>query len=332
MSAFGLRLSASASRASRLASASARACRVQSRALHKRKELSYPIEGGLGTFLPPHTLKMIAEDYQQGLLERLNDQVRGTALENKSIVQTIVEAARDPNKVLEFNYASEALNNSFFLECVKPPPADATSHEHSFIGSYVHRRITHHWGSLAHFQSSFSAAVLGMFSSGWVWLVTDKNGILGIVPTFGTGTLLIRSGKPSDTFLEWQRIVGEAVVPFSERELLPPSSHSSGSPPPPTSPTSGLSHNTPPVNPHQPARSMSRYTGHASNLDPERSVDHEKIGEVLYPLLCVSVHEHAWVSAGYGVWGKEEYMKRFWTVVDWQKVNALFTKVAPPQQ
>ncbi|KAI0334885.1 manganese and iron superoxide dismutase [Cubamyces sp. BRFM 1775] len=336
MSAFGLRLSASASRATRLASVSARACRVQSRALHKRKELSYPVDGGLGTFLPPHTLKMIAEDYQQGLLDRLNDQVRGTALENKSIVQTVVEAARDPTKVLEFNYASEALNNSFFLECVKPPPEHATSHEHSLIGSYVHRRIGHHWGSLAHFQSSFSAAVLGMFSSGWVWLVTDKNGMLGIVPTFGTGTLLVRSGKPSETFLEWQRLAGEAVVPFSEHELLPPSSSSpsSGSPPPPppTSPASGLSHTAPPVNPHQPARSMSRYTGRSANLEgAEKSLDPERIGEVLYPLLCVSVHEHAWVGAGYGVWGKEEYMKRFWTVVDWHKVNSMYTKVAPPQ-
>ena len=40
----------------------------------------------------------------------------GTSLENKSIVQTIIDSARDPDKVLEFNFASEALNNSFFLE------------------------------------------------------------------------------------------------------------------------------------------------------------------------------------------------------------------------
>lgn len=50
---------------------------MQSRALHKRKELSYPIEEGLGTFLSPDALKIIAVDYQQGLLDRLNDQVRG---------------------------------------------------------------------------------------------------------------------------------------------------------------------------------------------------------------------------------------------------------------
>ena len=74
MSGLGLRLAASTSRTVRVASPS---CRIQSRALHQRKELSYPIEEGLGTFLPPAALKMIAVDYQQGLLDRLNDQVRG---------------------------------------------------------------------------------------------------------------------------------------------------------------------------------------------------------------------------------------------------------------
>ncbi|KAI0643686.1 Manganese/iron superoxide dismutase [Trametes meyenii] len=330
MSSISLRLAAGSSRAARIAAVRTQACRAQSRGLHRRKQLSYPIEEGLGAFLPPHSLKMIAEDYQQGLLDRLNDQIRGTSLENKSIVQTIVEAARDPSKVLEFNYASEALNNSFFLECVKPPRPDATSHEHELIGQ-LDRRIRYHYGSLAHFQSSFSAAVLGMQSSGWVWLVTDKLGRIGIVPTFGAGTLLVRSSKPSETFLEWQRIVGEPIVPFSEP---PPHTPSSGVPPPPSSPTSGLSHSAPPLNPHTPARSMSTLPkpDRIHDIKPEKNLNKTSnwntLGEVLFPLLCVSVHEHAWVSAGYGVWGKEEYMKRFWTVVDWQRVCQIFDKVA----
>ena len=72
----------------------------------------------------------------------------GTALQGKSVVQTVIEAARDPHKVLEFGYACEALNNSFFLEslvcswhtcriacpdprvpCQKPPTAPAKSNE-----------------------------------------------------------------------------------------------------------------------------------------------------------------------------------------------------------
>lgn len=31
----------------------------------------------MGDFLPPAALKVIAEDYQQGLLDRLNDQIKG---------------------------------------------------------------------------------------------------------------------------------------------------------------------------------------------------------------------------------------------------------------
>lgn len=132
MTSMSLRLAASTSRMARLAPT--RVARLRLRHIHQRKELPYPIEEGLGTFLPPHALKMVAQDYQHGLLERLNNEVRGeypprrlcgarvltshagTRLENKSVVQTIINAARDPNMVLEFNYACEALNNSFFLE------------------------------------------------------------------------------------------------------------------------------------------------------------------------------------------------------------------------
>ena len=85
MSSFALRAAASTSRAVRTASLSAHSCRVWSRALHKRKELRYPVEEGLGDFLPPQSLKMIAEDYQQGLLDRLNDHVRGASLPTRGL-------------------------------------------------------------------------------------------------------------------------------------------------------------------------------------------------------------------------------------------------------
>ena len=184
-----------------------------------------------------------------------------------------------------------------------------------------------------------------MFSSGWIWLVSDGTGQLGIVPTFGSGTLLIRSSQPSPTFLEWQRLVGDAVVSHAEFDQAPPplpsatpsSAHTHvDAPPHASSPVSGITHNAPPLDPHTPVRSMSTYHArpkgvyqHPDELQPlnHTKVDFKKIGETLYPLLCVSVHEHAWVGAGYGVWGKEEYMKRFWTVVDWEKVKTLYDRV-----
>lgn len=48
-------------------------------------------------------------------------------------------------------------------------------------------------------------------------------------------------------------------------------------------------------------------------------------GDDLTPLFCISVHEHAWMP-DYGVWGKEEYLKRFWTVLDWGKVSNLYER------
>ena len=39
--------------------------------------LPYNVEDGMGDFLPPAALKLIAEDYQQGLLDRLNEQIKG---------------------------------------------------------------------------------------------------------------------------------------------------------------------------------------------------------------------------------------------------------------
>lgn len=48
------------------------------------------------------------------------------------------------------------------------------------------------------------------------------------------------------------------------------------------------------------------------------------VGDDLSPLMCLSVHEHAWMSAGLGVWGKEEYLRRFWSVVDWRKVSDVY--------
>lgn len=49
--------------------------------------------------------------------------------------------------------------------------------------------------------------------------------------------------------------------------------------------------------------------------------DTTQLGQAVFPLFCISVHEHAWMSAGYGVWGKEKWLKDFWSVLDWEKVS-----------
>ena len=42
----------------------------------------------------------------------------------------------------------------------------------------------------------------------------------------------------------------------------------------------------------------------------------------------MSVHEHAWMAAGYGVWGMETYLERFWTCLDWAAVRDAYAHYA----
>lgn len=77
----GLRLVSSLSR-----SACARPCvrpRIK-RNYHQLEKLPYPTENGLGDFLPPEALKVVAIDYQAGLLQQLNEELRGMLLFPKS--------------------------------------------------------------------------------------------------------------------------------------------------------------------------------------------------------------------------------------------------------
>lgn len=39
-------------------------------------------------------------------------------MEGQSVVDTVISAASHERHALAFNYASQALNNSFFLECL----------------------------------------------------------------------------------------------------------------------------------------------------------------------------------------------------------------------
>jgi Fe-Mn family superoxide dismutase len=71
MQRLGLRLSSASTRAPSAVLSLGR------RGLHQPQQLLYPVEEGLGNFLPPDALKVQVE-WQDGLLERLNEQVACT--------------------------------------------------------------------------------------------------------------------------------------------------------------------------------------------------------------------------------------------------------------
>jgi len=209
-------------------------------------------------------------------------------------------------------------------------------------------------GSLQDLKTYVTAAATGMLSSsGFVWLVTDALGRLGVIATYGGGTLLANERRQTfspDSSTE----LGGVYVPAENPAPTPP-------PAQPTSPASGLA--PPPLHPSAPpsgARALSTtafalgpgprdgvsrpanvwsdppsyaaYTGAgAGNGVADGSSTLDSLGQTLYPLFCVSVHEHAWMAAGYGVWGKERYLERFWTCLDWAAVRDAYVMYVRPK-
>ncbi|KAH7916716.1 hypothetical protein BJ138DRAFT_1139000 [Hygrophoropsis aurantiaca] len=353
MSNLGFRLASSALPSARSSALSAWKSTKQSRGqwgmrrhLHSRKDLPYNVEEGLGNFMSPKTLKIVAEDYQQGLLDRLNAEVAGTAEESRSVAQTVIDTAMDPTKTLAFNYASLALNNSFFLGSLKSP--SPSSSDDDVDRSELGAKLRSQMGGVEHFKSTFSSSVTGLAGTGYVWLVTDRTGNLAVVPTFAAGTLLVRSRKGVLGDASRTRILGEDDARTSPPLSTDPSAASNG--PIPTSPTSGLSHGSPPLHPSSPARSM-----HISSVQKQMDLgfrtrslhdslsdnqglygqtstnDLKRLGDELVPLFCLSVHEHCWLL-DHGIWGQQKWLREFWSVLDWHQVIDRYNKFTLQEQ
>ncbi|OJA07681.1 hypothetical protein AZE42_01875 [Rhizopogon vesiculosus] len=332
MNSAGLRL-ASSSRASALSAWKSTKCPRQlwgaRRHQHTRTELPYKVEEGLGNFMSPRTLKMVSEEYQQGLLDRLSELFPDAADQRKSVTQLVIDTASSGKDALGFSYASHALNNSFFLNCLRPPVAEVDEDKiHSLV---ISPTIRSHFGGMSQFINNFSSAARGMSGSGYIWLITDSVGNLAIQPTFAAGTLLVRSRACTENPAGHHH---EVLHEGRPRENPQPTHLNSGLGSTPTSPTSGMSQGPAPLHPSAPVRTLHSsqrvhvHDGARSLFDQEhigKAFDPSgrglrQLGERIYPLFCVSIHEHCWLL-DHGVWGKEKYMKELWSVLNWKKIN-----------
>lgn len=169
-----------------------------------------------------------------------------------------------------------------------------------------------------------------MSSSGWVFLVMNAQNRLGVMSTFGPGTLLIRSRTPMVSNLSASQQVHQVEDTNSSnangtQSLKQPTSDTASST---SSGSLFWKQASDPVYDRQANlfRDSMMNTRSPRNFRGAPNERWEKIGERLYPLFSICIYEHAWMSADYGVWGLDEYIRRFWTVIDWSKVSTYFHK------
>jgi Fe-Mn family superoxide dismutase len=127
--------------------------------------------------LEPHidakTMEIHHTKHHGGYVEKLNGAIKGTDLEGKSIEEILANVSTLETVVR--NNAGGHWNHSFFWEIISPN--GGVTPEGELLES-----INKSFGSFEEFKKEFEESALGVFGSGWVWLIV-QNGDLKIVQT-----------------------------------------------------------------------------------------------------------------------------------------------------
>ncbi|OFV62361.1 superoxide dismutase [Mammaliicoccus sciuri] len=130
--------------------------------------------------LEPHidkeTMEIHHTKHHNTYVTKLNDAVKGTDLESKSIEDIVknLNSVPDDIRTAVQNNGGGHYNHSLFWEVLTPNASEPSGEVVDAISST--------FGSLDKFKEEFAAAAAGRFGSGWAWLVVD-NGELAIVST-----------------------------------------------------------------------------------------------------------------------------------------------------
>ena len=159
-------------------------------------ELPYPIDG-----LEPHmSAKLMDYHYNKHhrtYVDKLNGLVKDTDYQGLSLEEIMLKV--DEPKGIEmiiYNNAAQIWNHTFFWHCMSP----------SGGGKPVKLLplLEEEFGSFDAFIEEFTTTALGLFGSGWVWLVRSEDGKIQITKTSNAGNPLLAKQKPLLTLDVWE--------------------------------------------------------------------------------------------------------------------------------
>lgn len=138
------------------------------------------------------TLEFHYGKHHQAYVNNLNNLVPGTKFENADL-ETIVLESDGPI----FNNAAQVWNHTFYFNQFSPKPSAAPSGD-------LAKAIDAAFGSFEKFKEEFTKASVGLFGSGWAWLVKNADGSLEIVQEANAGNPLRKGKKPILTCDVWE--------------------------------------------------------------------------------------------------------------------------------
>ncbi len=146
--------------------------------------------------LEPHisqeTLEYHYGKHHKAYVDKLNGMIPGTEYEDCSLEDIVCKADGGI-----FNNAAQIWNHTFYWHCMTPNGGGAPNGEFA-------NAINNTFETFEDFKEAFSAACAGLFGSGWVWLVKDKQGKLEIVSSPNAGNPMTEGKTPIMTCDVWE--------------------------------------------------------------------------------------------------------------------------------
>jgi len=146
----------------------------------------------LEPFISKRTLEFHYGKHHQTYVSNLNNLISETKFENAEL-ETIIKEAEGPL----FNNAAQVWNHTFYFRSLK-------KNEKCAPQGILAEALQKSFGTYADFKDAFTKASLGLFGSGWVWLVKNRNGLLEIIQESNAGNPLRKGLKPILTCDVWE--------------------------------------------------------------------------------------------------------------------------------
>jgi len=147
--------------------------------IHKLPDLPYAYDA-LAPHISKETLEYHHDKHHAGYVNNLNNLIKN----NESYrAMSLLEIIKNSENAI-FNNAAQTYNHTFYWNCLSPK---STKPNTALLTA-----IEHQYDSLEAFKKTFTSAALGLFGSGWTWLVKDHKNNLSLINTSNADTPIVK--------------------------------------------------------------------------------------------------------------------------------------------
>jgi len=133
----------------------------------------------LEPYIDAKTMEIHYTKHHQAYVDKLNAAVeKSPELKGKSLDQlmSMIDRLPDAVKMQVRNQGGGDWNHTFFWQILAPKSDQMPDGK-------LKDAMVAQWKTVDAFEAEFNKAAMGVFGSGWTWLITDRNGKLSIVTT-----------------------------------------------------------------------------------------------------------------------------------------------------